>query len=208
MRTAISSPITKFSDGGFSLIEALLVLVIGGALLATFTGFYLSQQRAVRRQQIEVETSQSLRTAIEEIVRDLRVVGRNPTAAVLTPVIGLTYAKGNEVRFTLDANDDGVITPTDPNESKAFRRSGSTIEAFVADSLAQWQTLSDWISPTGTIFRYYRTDGTEVTALPASIADLAAIRRIDVTLTATRAAPYGGTIVRTEAASARLRNLS
>ncbi len=190
------------------MIEALVVLIVGGALLATFTGFYLSQQRTFRRQQIEVETSQSLRVAIDQIVRDLRVAGRNPTAVTLTPAIGLTYANTDEVRFTIDANGDGLITPTDPNESKGFRRSGTTTEAFLADSLAQWQTLSEWLSPTGTIFRYFRADGTEVTVLPASTADLASIRRIDATLTATRANPGGLTIQRTESGSVRLRNLS
>lgn len=210
MRAAISSPITKCfsSEGGFSLVEALVVLIVGGALLATFTGFYLSQQRAFRRQQIGVETSQSLRVAIDQIVRDLRVAGRNPTAAILTPAIGLTYADTGEVHFTIDANGDGVITPSDPNESKGFRRNGTTIESFVADSLAQWQTLAEWVSPSGAIFRYFRTDGSEVTALPASTADLASIRRIDITLTATRANAGGLTINRTESASVRLRNLS
>lgn len=189
------------------MVEALVVLIVGGILLATFTGFYLSQQRTFRRQQVEVETSQSLRVAVDQIVRDLRVAGRNPTAAILTPAIGLTSADTAEVHFTIDANSDGVITTTDPNESKGFRRSGTTIETYLADSVAQWQTLSEWLNSTGTIFRYFRADGTEVTALPASTADLAAIRRIDVTLTATRT-NSGLTIRRTESGSVRLRNLS
>lgn len=208
MRAALSPRIARSPDAGVSMIETLVVLLVGGSLLAAFTGFYLSEQRTFRRQQVAVETSQSLRVAIEQIIRDLRVAGRNPTAAVVSPAIGLTYASADEVRFTLDADGDGAITATSLDESKGFRRSGTLIESFVAGSLAPWQTLADWIRPSGTIFRYYRADGSEVTALPASTADLAAIRRIDVFLSVTRPAPGGFTIDRTESATARLRNLS
>lgn len=182
------------------------MIVVGGLLLAALTTFYLSEQRAFRQQQIEIQTSQSLRVALEQIVRDLRVAGRNPTGAA---DIGLTHAAANEVRFTLDADAVSGTPPvlTNRNEHKGFRLNGTAIQTYLADNaLSPWQDLADHFDPALTqIFRYYDGNNAELTSLP--VVDLGAIRRIDVVLTVTNTVPGGGTITRTEAASVRLRNV-
>ena len=196
------SPITKSpSVAGFTLIELLVVMLVGAVLLASFTGFYVAQQRTFRRHQIEIETSQALRTALEQISRDLRAAGRDPLG---TAGAGITLADGAEVDFTLDANNDGAVGASDPNETKKFRRNGSAIESYRADQATPWTALASYVSGAASVFSYRKCDGTLIASLPASATDRAAIARIDITLTVTRSG--GISLSRTETESVRLRN--
>lgn len=192
-------------NAGFTLIELLAVIVVGGVLLAALTGFYLSEQRALRQQQIQIETSQALRVALEQVVRDLRAAGRNPEGK---SGIGLTYADAREVRFNLDKDWDGLIDANDPEETKGFRLNGTQLQTYVAGSggLSPYLPLADFMVPGQTVFRYYRADDTEVTGV-LSATDLAAIRRIDVSLQVENRVPGAPDIDRTEVASVHLRNL-
>src|ERR1051325_3486429 len=77
--TMWSTTMCSRSNAGFTLVELLVVIVVAGLLLAGFTTFYVSQQRALRHHQIEIEASQLLRTAIEQITRDVRSARRDIT---------------------------------------------------------------------------------------------------------------------------------
>ena len=192
-------------DRGLSLIELVAAIAISSAVVVGFMTFYLSQQRALQHGKMQVDTSQAIRTAIDQISRDLRVAGRNPT---LPNTCGFLVADANEVDFTFDENDDGDCS--DDGEQKGFRRQGTTLQARVAvGTLADWETLVEDLVATGSIFSYYMppVSGTPVlvTGLPASSADRAAIVRVDVTLRFSRTAPLGG-IQRVETASVILRN--
>lgn len=202
-RAARSSRTTRFSNRGFSFVEALVAMLAGNVLLAALTSFYLSEQRIMRVNQVQVEASQSLRTALDQIDRDLRVAGRNPSGA---SGIGITVATATEVRFTLDDDGNGSISSTSA-EQKGFRLSGSTIQSYNPEIVGSWEALADGISSTGSlhVFRYFRADGSELTA-PVTGADLALIRRVEVTLTATRPTPAGPAASRTASVGVRLRN--
>src|SRR5438874_10419724 len=104
---------------GFTLTELLVVIVVAGILLAGFTGFYLSQQHAARHHQIEVETSQSLRTALEQISRDVRSAGKNLTGTTTMPNFPFITADADTIEFQVDANDSGTIDTTPPIDAKA-----------------------------------------------------------------------------------------
>jgi type II secretory pathway component PulJ len=186
----------------------LIALAIGAAFLAGFTGFYLQQQRAFREQQMEIETAQSLRTALDQIVRDLRSAGRNP--AEINRWAGLLYADLDVVFITLDSNGDGDVS--DADEVKYFQRTGDRIEMYSSGTITNMETLAQWIRPLdpnrkNPVFRYYRWDGTEFTDLPASLEALADIKRVDVTLTAERTLPDGRTISLTQSETVAFRNL-
>jgi type IV pilus assembly protein PilW len=219
MSAAISSRTRRSPEDGFTLVDALASIVVGTLLLTAFAGFYVSEQRAYRRQQVEIALSQNLRIGLEQIVRDLRVAGRDPTGSAHAGL--LSSLNANQVDFTIDYDSDGTVTSTSGNERKGFRRCGTTIETYVAstslssspcDGASGWQTLAESISASSpsSVFRYYKASGsswTELTSFPLSSTDLGLVTRIDVTLTATTNAPYGaGTISRTEAATVRLRN--
>lgn len=179
------------------MVELLVSLAVSLAVLAAFTGFYAAQQRSFRRHQVEIAASQSLRNALEQISRDLRSAGLDPTGGG-TP--GLTLADATEVDFTLDADLDGFTSGA--AETKKFRWSGTTVESYQAGS-ATWLPLAD--SVTGLAFGYYACGGTTpLTPLPLDAAARATVMRIDVTLTV--GGSGGITLSRSETESVRLRN--
>src|SRR4051812_11367781 len=99
---------TKSAEGssGFSLIELLMVILVGTILLGSFTGFYIAQQRAARRNEVEIETSQALRAVVEQISRDLRVVGRDLTRGMLAAnITRFTTADAQDLDFYVDQYD-------------------------------------------------------------------------------------------------------
>jgi Tfp pilus assembly protein PilW len=170
-------------------------------LLSAFTTFFVTQQRSFQRHRVEIASSQSLRNALEQISRELRSAGFDPTSGAAA---GVTLADTAEVDFTLDANMNGVIDGADPSETRKFRRNGTTIESYQSGTLGSWLPLADFAASSGVVFRYFRCDETEITTLPASTADRALLARIDVSLTMTGVGGVG--LSRTETESVRLRN--
>lgn len=176
-------------------------IVISMAMLAIFTGFYLAQQRSFRRHRVEIAASQSLRNALEQMSRELRTAGLDPTGS---SGAGITLADATEVDFTLDADADGNTSgaTTGAPETKKFRLNGTTIESYQEDS-ATWATLAD--SVTGLTFQYYACGATTaMTPLPLSAANRALVVRIDVAVTV--GGSGGITLSRQETESLRLRN--
>src|SRR2546423_3520983 len=102
---------------GFTLTELLVVMVVAAVLLAGFTGFYLSEQRALKHDQIEIETSQALRTALEQMSRNIRTARKDLTRDYLTGTGGalptFPTANANAIEFQLDANNDGALAAND-----------------------------------------------------------------------------------------------
>ena len=195
---------TTSRDRGFTLIELLVVIAIAGVLLAAFTGFYLSEQRAARHHQIEIETSQALRMALEQISRDLRSarkdLTRDPSDPVTNPGAGAAFltADAHAIEFTLDANDDGTITSADSHEHKGFNfdSAAATIEVLDATAGAS-STLADYVSDLS--FTYLDCN-------QATTATLDAIASVGVSITVTRPVIGGLPVTRTETETVRIRN--
>jgi prepilin-type N-terminal cleavage/methylation domain-containing protein len=214
----VSYATTRYPSHGFTLIELLVVVAVAGVLLAGFTAFYLSQQRAVRHHQIEVETSQELRTALEQISRDLRSARKDVTydfkATPPPTLVGratFVTADTSNVEFTLDADDSGVIEAdgTGPNlvgllEHKGYRLNGSTLEQYDGSVNANnWVPLAENVS--ALTFTYRKCDDTTFT--PANQADRDLIAAIDILITVSRPVIGGLPVVRTESESVQLRNV-
>jgi len=204
MRTSTCKRTTITSEAGFTLIEIIVASCAAMMMLTAFTGFYLGQQRSLHRDRVEIASSQSLRSALEQMSRELRIAGFNPLA---TAAPGITWANVREVWFTLDADASGAVNATDPNEVRRFRQNGTQIESYDAPT-DSWIALADFVAPVGApptpLFHYFRCDGSEITALPAGAPDLASIARIDLSLTVNGVG--GVTLSRTETESVRLRN--
>jgi|KBSSwiStaDraftv2_1062776.scaffolds.fasta_scaffold926231_2 prepilin-type N-terminal cleavage/methylation domain-containing protein len=197
-------------DGGFTLVELLAVVLLSAVLLAAFTAFYLSEQHSLRHHQIEVETSQNLRVALDQMVRDIRVVGLNVSKASIASFPFVT-ADATAIRFKLDADADGAVTTTSNDENKGFQITGTTIEKYdaTANSFAG-NVLADDINLTGApcngvMFTYRDCNGNALTAPVASPGSN--IASVDVCVTAVQPVVGGLPVRRTETESIRLRNV-
>jgi hypothetical protein len=189
-------------------VELLAVMAISAVMLAAFTAFYLSEQRTLRHHQIEVEASQNLRVALDQMTRDIRVAGLKATSIASFPFV---TADATAVRFKLDADGDGSITASSNDENKGFQLSGTTIEkydastdSFTANVLANDINVSG--APcNGTMFTY-KDCGGNVLAPPVA-APGTSIASIDICITAVRPVVGGLPVRRTETESVRLRNV-
>ena len=119
MRTSTFKRTTTTSKAGFTLIEVIVAASAAMLMLAAFIGFYLGQQRSLRRDQVEIASSQMLRSALEQMSRELRTAGLNPLG---TAAPGITWANVREVWFTLDADASGALDATDPHSYVASAR--------------------------------------------------------------------------------------
>ncbi len=63
------------SEGGFTLVELLMVVAIMGLVVIGIYGLYLSMNRSTYQQEEVVEVQQNLRTAMNYIGRDIRMAG-------------------------------------------------------------------------------------------------------------------------------------
>ena len=208
------SPNIPRPDSCFTLVELLVVIVIAAVLLAGFTGFYLSEQRAVRHDQIEIETSQALRTALDQMSRDIRSARKDLTYDYLTSTggAGSTFitATATAIEFTLDSDNPlnlGTINSADPLEHRGFSLNTSTGVLSALDATSgQYFALAENIDVSGspcnnTMFTYHDKNGGDPasTGLP--------IKSVDICITAKRPVVGGLPVTRTETASVQLRNV-
>lgn len=99
---------------GITLIELLVALVIGGIIVAGIYRVFVAQSKAYVFQDQVVEVQQNIRSAMEILLRDLRMAGFNgdntPCSPSLTPGannITVFYQKNGvlrQVSYFVDAN--------------------------------------------------------------------------------------------------------
>jgi type II secretory pathway component PulJ len=97
------------ADRGYSLIDMLVALAVGGAMLAATVTLLHLGLRAWAWGASRVEAQQSARYALERMASELREAGYDPTAAGIAPVV---VAEPARVAFQRDFDGDGVVDPT------------------------------------------------------------------------------------------------
>jgi len=92
---------------GITLIELLVALVIGGIIIAGIYRVFIAQGRAYVVQDQVVETQQNIRSAMEILLRDLRMAGfdgdNTPLTTSITPganTITIFYEHNGAIRQT------------------------------------------------------------------------------------------------------------
>jgi type IV pilus assembly protein PilW len=103
---------TRLNIRGITLIELLIALVIGGIIVAAIYRVFVAQSKAYVVQDQAVEVQQSVRSAMEILLRDLRMAGFNgdntPLATSITPgsnniIIYYTYnGAARQVTYLID----------------------------------------------------------------------------------------------------------
>ncbi len=94
---------------GYSLVDLLVALAVGGGLMASSLGLLHLGLRAWLWGSARVSAQQSARYALERMASELREAGYDPTVAGIAPVL---VAEPTRIVFQRDLNGNGVVDPT------------------------------------------------------------------------------------------------
>lgn len=109
---------------GYSLVDMLVALAIGGGILAsTLTLLHLGL-RAWVWGAARVEAQQSARYALERMAGELREAGYDPTVAGIPAVV---VAEPTRLVFQRDFNGNGLVDPTRERVTYVLRAGESTL---------------------------------------------------------------------------------
>lgn len=103
-------------DAGFTLVELMMALALGGILMAAVMTSFRSQHDVYLAQDEVVTMQQNARVALDTLASEIRMAGYNPRNATNAGIVTATISRFG---FGLDRNENGTITSnpvTDPNE--------------------------------------------------------------------------------------------
>ena len=111
-------------DQGFTILELLVVILILGVVMAGVYSVYTSQQKSFLIQEDVAEMQQNLRAAMFSMVREIRLVGCNPTGKANAGIDPASTANSITITMDLSGNNPNVDPPDgdtgDPNESVTY----------------------------------------------------------------------------------------
>jgi type IV pilus assembly protein PilW len=84
---------TKMNQKGVTLIELMVALVICAIVIAAIYRFYIAQTRAYTVQDQVAETQQGIRSAMEILIRDIRMAGSDDDSNAVT--VNNPFVPGN-----------------------------------------------------------------------------------------------------------------
>ncbi|MDB9823333.1 prepilin-type N-terminal cleavage/methylation domain-containing protein [Deltaproteobacteria bacterium] len=174
---------------GFTIVEILVALAIGGIVMGAAYSMYISQQRSYQITEDVSALQQNLRSAMYFLERDLRMAGYNPTkASNYFGFTDLTLTSPELFRFTMDSEtEDGVLgageTITYSFQDNTLRRDTGGGPQIIADNI------------TDVSFDFFKQNGDP----PANGSE---VRRVEVALTASE-----GEHTRDLSAMVRCRNM-
>jgi type IV pilus assembly protein PilW len=97
------------NNKGFTLVELLVSMAVGGIVLAGIAMAYRTQQRSSIAQEQVCAMQQNLRAAMQLMEREIRMAGYDPEGSAGS---GIQTANAASIRFTLDIHD-GVDNDAD-----------------------------------------------------------------------------------------------
>lgn len=176
---------------GVTVIEALVAaLMLVSALAAMFT-LYRYQMFSLVAQNSQLDTQEAGRAVLDLFTREVRQAGADPTGTGTIPAI--VSASPTQVQVEFDRNGNGTI---DAGEVVSYQYLCDTSQCSMTRVVNGGTAIVFATSaPTGStsIFTYF--DGTGAAIVPAgagntlTAAQLAAVRRISISLTLRRKSP-------------------
>lgn len=154
---------------GFTLLEFLIVILIGAIIMTAVMTSFFSQHRAYLAQDEIVAMSQNLRAAMDLMTREIRMAGYDPTGAAGA---GIVAAASGQIEFAMDSDDDGSLDGTsgaDPPEWVTYRLNGdSTIGRRTGTGNSLFPSVAENFSELE--FNYILHDGTTtLSPIPGNI---------------------------------------
>ena len=179
-------------EGGFTMIELLLVIGVISILLGAIFSWFDNMGRFYKNENTKAGTQQSTRFGMETLIQDIQLAGLNPLGV---PGAGLIVATATAIQIASDLNFDGDFS--DPFENTTYALNGSRLEQ--TNHLGA-ETLVDNVSSFS--FTYFDRNGALIPE-PVNIPD---IRSVGISLTQTRNSGRGNEISRTYRTRIRCRN--
>ncbi len=169
----------RLDNRGFTLIELMVAMVIGGVVLAGVVQTLFTQVKLQNAQFAVSRTQQSMRAAMDYMVRYVRMAGYDPS---LNIGAGFQGTLANRLDFTLDIGtlDDGLTTNDNvPNgviddhwdEKVVFKLVGDRVEREKTDGTGE--LVAENIEALN--FRYLDADGNDTTTNSA-------VRSVQITM--------------------------
>ena len=110
-------------NAGFTLVELMITVLLAGLIIGSVYTAYLSLQRKYYAQEQVVEMQQTLRAAMDILVRDIRMAGYSPNgsanAGIVTATVGQLRIR-QDLTNTAGTSDDGDGAFDGPNEDVTF----------------------------------------------------------------------------------------
>jgi len=190
---------------GFTLIELMVALAVGGMVLAVLVGVFSRASRLYTLENSRAELQQEMRATLEIMARDIRMAAYDPKKSGKFKV---KKASATHLRFTTDFDEDGDVdsSPSFPDcEVISYRYAAATqsVQLICGEGTGSLdvQTLigDTTIDVTALDFNYRKNDGTTTTFAND-------IRGVVITLTAEIPAGRDGMESRTYSTWVDLRN--
>lgn len=115
------SPVTaRLATLGFTLVELLIAMTIGLMVMGSIYSVYVTQQQSYRRQQLNMDIRQNLRSAMIILEQEIRLAGYDPQESGVFGIVdirrydlvdsGDVNSAGQPALFyTLDMDEDGAL---------------------------------------------------------------------------------------------------
>ena len=189
--------VTAGGRGGFTLVEFLVAIAIGGVLLTATYELLNTNSKLYYSKENTMMMTRDLRASTDFLIREIRMAGYNPTGAS-----GIGFQVGtstDRIHFTMDilGVPDGAITGIEEIEyytvslggiPSLLRRTGGATNDSLNYLIAEYILSLE--------FNYFDSTGTELTSFPLSTTDLGNIYAVDITINAETPEPDAITHVR------------
>jgi type IV pilus assembly protein PilW len=173
--------VTADRRGGFTLVELLVAIAIGGVLLTATYELLNTNSKLYYSKENTMMMTRDLRASTDFLIREIRMAGCNPTGAS-----GIGFqddTSATSIHFNMDIDGDGAISSTEEIEyytvllnviDSLLRRTGGATNDSLNYLIAEDITSLEFI--------YYDSTGAELTSL--STTDLGNIYAVKFTINA------------------------
>ena len=200
------------TKNGFTLVEIMIALAVGMIIMAAIYGMMNLGQKSSASVGRRVLTQQDARAVLDFMSMEIGMASFDQTAntaiwgnpnpktsagSTCASVVsfssarrGIQRAWANEILVAMNLNADSQIGGSGDNEYVRYLYDSGNGTIRRAVSCGNYEDIlggtdsGTTVSNTNAqpLFRYFRLDGTELTSVPLSDADIALIRRIRITI--------------------------
>lgn len=116
----VSPAMARYATLGFTLVELLIALAIGLIVMGSIYSVCITQQQSYRRQQLNMEIRQNLRSAMIILEQEIRLAGYDPQESGIFGIVDIRrydLVESGEVNpagqpalfYTLDMDENGAL---------------------------------------------------------------------------------------------------